>query len=43
MPKADPKIGDSKSFDDKPVEAKEDKDTLKPVSMPKKKFPYEQD
>jgi len=43
MPKADPKIHDSKSFEDTPVEAKEDKDSLKPVLTPKKKFPYEQE
>jgi len=43
MPKANPKIDVSKSFEDTPVEAKEDKDALKPVSTPRKKFPYEQD
>lgn len=42
-PKADPKIGDSRSFEDKPTEAKEDRDTLRPGSTLKKKFPFEQD
>ncbi|HZY93445.1 MAG TPA: hypothetical protein VFE98_01110 [Candidatus Bathyarchaeia archaeon] len=43
MQKADLKMGDTKTFEDKPAETKEDKETLKPVSTTKKKFPYEQD
>jgi hypothetical protein len=42
-PKADPRISDSKTFEDKPVEAKEDKGSLKSVTGTKKKFPYEED
>ena len=42
-PKLESKIVDSKSFEDKPAEAVQDKDSLKRASTPKKKFPYEQD